>query len=150
MCKIFPTTLVDVSQEWYRSLPPESIDSFEVLKTTFVVQFIGAVKARRISTDLTYLKKRSTKSLRDYLNCFQLLASQVKDLNVEVAINALALSTTCKEVKSKLMQKPPRKFEELIAIGQSHVRLDNSTRPPDYEESEADKAGKVVSKTEKS
>ncbi|WCJ37687.1 hypothetical protein M5689_018799 [Euphorbia peplus] len=48
------------------------------------------------------------------------------------------------------MRKPPRKFEELMAIGQSHVRLDDSTRPPDYEESEADKAGKTIAtKTDK-
>ncbi|WCJ30858.1 hypothetical protein M5689_012381 [Euphorbia peplus] len=150
MCKIFPTTLVKVSQEWYRSLPFESIDSFEVLKIAFVARFIRAVKARRISTDLKFLKQRPTEPLRDYLNRFQLLALQVKDLNVEVAINALALNTTCKEVKSKLIRKPPRKFEELMAIGQSHVRLDDNTRPLDYEEYEADKAGKSsATKTDK-
>ncbi|WCJ18761.1 hypothetical protein M5689_001086 [Euphorbia peplus] len=78
MCKLFTTTLTEVSQEWYLSLPADLVDSFEQLKTTFVARFIGAVKARHINTDRTFLKQHPTEPIRDYLNCFQYndLASQ--------------------------------------------------------------------------
>ncbi|WCJ23895.1 hypothetical protein M5689_005895 [Euphorbia peplus] len=72
------------------------------------------------------------------------MASQVKDLNLEVAINAVSISTTSENIKLKLMRKQPQTFEELMAIAHSHVRLDDIHRATNYEESEIDKTGKTT------
>lgn len=115
MCKVFPTTFSGVALEWYRGLKPDSISSFEQLSEVFLTRFSLAVKSKSISTDLIDVRQMKGESLRSYLDRFYRAATAIGNLNMEVAVDALARGTRFEPLKNELYICSPKTFVELMA-----------------------------------
>ena len=70
MCRAFPTTLKGSARQWFSSLAPASIATFEELSRSFVSHFIGGRRHQKPPTHLLSVKQDNNESLRAYLTRF--------------------------------------------------------------------------------
>ena len=73
------------------------------------------------------LSHKEMKWLRDFVESFNKEAVQVDNLDVIIAIKALAVGITCKPLYDSLTLLPPSTFPELMARALQHIRLKEST-----------------------
>jgi hypothetical protein len=66
-CRAFPLTLAGGAREWFRTLPPRSISSFESLARKFASQFMAGVVRKKPAQQLMTIKQGPQESLRSYL-----------------------------------------------------------------------------------
>jgi hypothetical protein len=66
-CRAFPLTLAGGAREWFRTLPPRSISSFEGFAKKFASQFMASVVRKKPAQQLMTIKQGPQESLRSYL-----------------------------------------------------------------------------------
>ncbi|XP_068331657.1 uncharacterized protein [Pyrus communis] len=71
MCKIFTTTLQSEAQDWFYTLPPQSIRSFNELSLVFTKEYSSYHSIKKKSNHLFNVKKNPKESLRDYVKRFK-------------------------------------------------------------------------------
>ncbi|XP_019159674.1 PREDICTED: uncharacterized protein LOC109156275 [Ipomoea nil] len=65
MCRSFCTTLDGQAQDWFGSLPGESIPTFAVLAKKFMSHFAGSIQRRKQFADQCYLKQHKSETLTE-------------------------------------------------------------------------------------
>ncbi|KAM2698199.1 hypothetical protein EV1_037237 [Malus domestica] len=70
-CLIFPSTLSGRTLNWYCSLPPETVDSFEELWKLFVSQHMFQTDRLHSADDLYIIRQKPDESLREYAGRFR-------------------------------------------------------------------------------
>ncbi|KAM1656946.1 hypothetical protein ACFX1S_045531 [Malus domestica] len=70
MCKIFATTLQGEAQDWFYTLPPQSIQNFYELSLVFTKEYSSYRSIKKKSDHLFDVKKNLKESLRDYVRRF--------------------------------------------------------------------------------
>lgn len=70
-CLLFATTLTRPAQQWSIQLPPNTIQTYEQLGSSFLSHFASARKQRKASLTLFSIKQRDNKPLRSYVNVSQ-------------------------------------------------------------------------------
>ncbi|KAM1748743.1 hypothetical protein ACFX12_009695 [Malus domestica] len=71
MCKIFATTLQGEAQDWFYTLPPQSIWSFDELSLIFTKEYSSYHSIKKKSNHLFNIKKNPKESLRKYVKRFK-------------------------------------------------------------------------------
>ncbi|XP_017185694.1 uncharacterized protein [Malus domestica] len=71
MCKIFSTTLQGEVQDWFHTLPPRSIRSFDDLSLVFTKEYSSYRSIKKKSDYLFNVKKNPNESFRDYVKRFK-------------------------------------------------------------------------------
>ncbi|XP_068328119.1 uncharacterized protein [Pyrus communis] len=71
MCKIFATTVQSEEQDWFYTLPPQSIWSFDKLSLVFIKEYSSYHSIKKKSDHLFNIKKNPKESLRDYVKRFK-------------------------------------------------------------------------------
>ncbi|KAM2239387.1 hypothetical protein ACFXTI_008945 [Malus domestica] len=71
MYKIFTTTLQGKAQDWFHTLPPRSIWSFDDLSLVFTKEYSSYRSIKKKSDHLFNVKKNPKKSLYDYVKKFK-------------------------------------------------------------------------------
>ncbi|KAM1252327.1 hypothetical protein ACFX2J_040342 [Malus domestica] len=71
MCKIFTTTLQGDEQDWFHTLPPQSIRSFNELSLAFTKEYSFYHSIKKKSDHLFNINKNPKKSLCDYVKRFK-------------------------------------------------------------------------------
>ena len=66
-CKAFPTTLKGPALEWFRTLPPYSIDSFDILSHMFTTHFASSRLHQTSTISLLGIRQEQGESLRHLL-----------------------------------------------------------------------------------
>ncbi|KAM2280737.1 hypothetical protein ACFX1S_041430 [Malus domestica] len=67
MCKIFTTTLQGEPQDWFHTLPPWSIRSFDDLSLVFTKEYSSCRSIKKKSDHLFNMKKNPKESFHDYV-----------------------------------------------------------------------------------
>ncbi|XP_070668962.1 uncharacterized protein [Malus domestica] len=67
MCKILATTLQAEAQDWFHTLPPRSIRSFDDLSLVFTNEYSSYRTIKKKSNHLFPVKKNPKESLHDYV-----------------------------------------------------------------------------------
>ena len=88
MCKSFGSSLQGPALQWYTNLANNFISSFAQVTDTFVEQFASNKKLERLSSNLYCIQQRHTKSLRDYVECFNRDKASIPLCNQETAADA--------------------------------------------------------------
>ncbi|KAM1094640.1 hypothetical protein ACFX13_009746 [Malus domestica] len=88
MCKIFATTLQGKSQDWFHTLPPTSIRSFDDLSLVFTKEYPSYRSIKKKSDHLFNVKKNLKESLRDYIKRFK--AKKAKIVGCDDSISSAA------------------------------------------------------------
>ncbi|KAM2140898.1 hypothetical protein ACFX1Q_007242 [Malus domestica] len=71
MCKIFTTTLQAEAQDWFHTLPPQSIWSFDDLSLVFTKEYSSYCSIKRKFDHLFNVKKNPKGSLCNYMKRFK-------------------------------------------------------------------------------
>lgn len=69
-CRAFSLTLSGNALDWFRKLPPKSINDFDALDKAFLTQFLAGRIRRRLARYLMSLKEGHDESLKDYIMRF--------------------------------------------------------------------------------
>ena len=70
MCKILATTLQGEAQDWFHTLPPRSVRSFDDLSLVFTKEY-SSYRSIKKKSDHLNVKKNPKESLRDYVKRFK-------------------------------------------------------------------------------
>lgn len=88
-CRVFPLTLEDKAQRWFRRLHQRSVKNWNDLAIAFFAQFIGS-KARTTSNErLVSIKQEKSESLKSYLSRFNKQSMKVEKISNDVALMAV-------------------------------------------------------------
>ncbi|XP_070682369.1 uncharacterized protein [Malus domestica] len=71
MCKIFPTTLQGEVEDWFHTLPSQSIQSFDELSLVFTKEYLSYRSIKKKSDHLFNIKKNPKELLRNYMKRFK-------------------------------------------------------------------------------
>ncbi|XP_070675739.1 uncharacterized protein [Malus domestica] len=85
MCKIFTTTLQGEAQDWFHTLLPQSIRSFDELSFVFTNDYSSYYSIKKKSDCLFNDKKNPNESLRDYVNWFKAEKAKIVRCNNSIA-----------------------------------------------------------------
>ncbi|KAM2175371.1 hypothetical protein ACFX1Q_034786 [Malus domestica] len=77
MCKIFATTLQGEAQDWFYTLPPQSIRNFYELSLVFTKGYSSYRSIKKKSDHLFDVKKNPKESLRDYVRRFKVEKAKI-------------------------------------------------------------------------
>jgi hypothetical protein len=69
-CRAFPLTLSGNARDWYRRLPPKSIQNFDEFGKMFVTQFMAGIVRRKPAGTLMSIKQGRDESLKELLQRF--------------------------------------------------------------------------------
>ncbi|XP_068332842.1 uncharacterized protein [Pyrus communis] len=85
MCKIFATTLQDEAQDWFHTLLPQSIWSFDELSLVFTKEHSSYHSIKKKSDHLFNVKKNLKESFRDYVKKFKAEKAKIVGCNNSIA-----------------------------------------------------------------
>jgi hypothetical protein len=88
-CQAFTLTLTGNAQDWFRRLPPGSIDSFEGLGREFLGQFMAAQTNKKPSRYLLTLQQKGGETLKDFVARFNTKKMVVEDPTDDMVYVAL-------------------------------------------------------------
>ncbi|XP_050117702.1 uncharacterized protein LOC126595456 [Malus sylvestris] len=88
MCKIFATTLQGEAQDWFHTLLPRSIWSFNDLSLVFTKEYLSYRLIKKKSDHLFNVKKNPNESLHDYMKRFKV--EKAKIVECEDSISSAA------------------------------------------------------------
>ncbi|KAM1420679.1 hypothetical protein ACFX2I_003023 [Malus domestica] len=71
ICKIFTTTLQGEARDWFHTLPPRSIRSFDDLSLVFTKEYSSNYLIKKKSDHLFNMKKNPKESFCDYVKRFK-------------------------------------------------------------------------------
>ncbi|KAM1602467.1 hypothetical protein PS1_029635 [Malus domestica] len=85
MCKIFATTLQGDAQNWFYTLPPQSIRNFYELSLVFTKEYSSYRSIKKKSDHLFDVKKNPKESLRNYVRRFNVEKARIVKCNDSIA-----------------------------------------------------------------
>ena len=106
LCRVFPITLKGAALSWFRGLPECSIDSFDTLIERFNAQYATSRAHQVTSAALANLRQAENETLRDFMTRFGKMASQIRNLNPEVALHSILLALRPGKFADSLCRKP--------------------------------------------
>ncbi|KAM1145026.1 hypothetical protein ACFX2B_033357 [Malus domestica] len=104
MCKIFATTLQGEAQDWFHTLPPQSIWHFNKLSFVFTKEHSSNRSIKMTSDHLFNIVKDPREIIRDYVKRFKVDKAKTVSCNEDIAMAAF---------RNRLPTKHPL-FEKLI------------------------------------
>ncbi|XP_068331581.1 uncharacterized protein [Pyrus communis] len=88
MCKIFATTLQGEVQDWFHTLPLQSIRSFNELSFVFTKEYSSNRSIKMTSNHLFNIKKNPWETIRDYVKRFKAEKAKIVGCNEGIATAA--------------------------------------------------------------
>ena len=145
MCKIFATTLQGEAQDWFYTLPPQSIQSFDELSLVFTKEYSSYRSIKKKSNHLFNVKKNPNESLRDYVKRFKVEKAKIVGCNDSIARAAFQKRLPADHpLFRKLIMKEDLTLADSFALAEKHVLWDEAcwsrfkdrkeylTSPPNY------------------
>ncbi|XP_068309870.1 uncharacterized protein [Pyrus communis] len=129
MCKIFATTLQDEAQDWFHTLPPRSIRSFEDLYLVFTKEYSSYCSIKKKPNHLFNVKNNPKESLHDYVKRFK-----AKKAKIVKCDDLIASATFQKGLPAdhplfrKLIMKEDLTLADFFAMVEKHAFWDKARR----------------------
>lgn len=89
MCRSFLLTLKNTTWNWYYTLKPNSINSFEEFVQQFISHFASSRKLKKNAMSLLEVRQHNDETLMEYISRFNWEALQIVDLSISNTIQAL-------------------------------------------------------------
>jgi hypothetical protein len=128
-CRAFPFTLAGGAREWFRTLPPRSISSFESLARKFASQFMAGVVRKKPAQQLMTIKQGPHESLRSYLLRFnqERLAAETQN---EQFIHCAIYQGIRKDgaLMADLARRPAERLQEFYDRAEEFVNQEETLR----------------------
>ncbi|XP_070677890.1 uncharacterized protein [Malus domestica] len=129
MCKIFATTLQGKVQDWFYTLPPQSIQSFNELSLVFTKEFTSFPLIKKKSDHLFNVKKNPKKYFHDYVKRFKAEKAKIVGCNDSIASAAFQKGLPADHLLFReLIMKEELTLVDSFALTEKHALWDEARR----------------------
>ncbi|KAM1453359.1 hypothetical protein ACFXTO_002981 [Malus domestica] len=127
MCKIFATTLQGEAQDWFYTLPPQSIRNFYELSLVFTKEYSSYRSIKKKSDHLFNVKKNPKESLRDYVRRFKVEKAKIVGCNNSIARAAFQKGLPANHpLFGKLIMKEDLTLADSFALAEKYALWDEA------------------------
>ncbi|KAM2700956.1 hypothetical protein EV2_002837 [Malus domestica] len=127
MCKIFTTTLQGEMQDWFYTLPSQSIWNFHHLSLVFTKEYSSYCLIKKKFNHLFDIKKNLNESIRDYVRRFKAEKARVVGGNDSIARVAFQKGLpTDHPLFRKLIMKEDLTLADSFALAEKHALWDKA------------------------
>ncbi|XP_075474458.1 uncharacterized protein LOC142505374 [Primulina tabacum] len=127
-CKVFLGTLVRSAQQWFNTLQPNSLRSFEDFSATFLHRFASSKRHQRNYLSLFVMKQQETETLREFIRRFNNAELDIPDASPDIMISVFTQGLRGGEYFKSLVKKPPSSYDDLLSRTKKYVNLEDAQR----------------------
>ncbi|CAL5183386.1 unnamed protein product [Lathyrus oleraceus] len=123
-CRLFSTTLRKGAMAWYKSLAPESITSWRVMRSMFTRHFTASRRHPKTEATLEAIVQKKNETLRSYIERFNQEAVEVdttEHMKKYLLERGLLPGS---ELSRAVGIEPPRTLNELLHKAQAYIRYE--------------------------
>ncbi|XP_010906743.1 uncharacterized protein [Elaeis guineensis] len=122
----FSSTLKGTTKYWYTSLKPWMIHSFDQMSQLFVGHFVSSWRQQKESNSLMNVKQREGKSIISYLDCFNTVILEVRNLDQSITMAVLKDGLLKNDLYYSLEKTYARDFADMLARVEKYARTDEA------------------------
>jgi len=122
--KAFPTTLKGPALEWFTTLPPYSIDSFDILSHMFSTHFAGSRPHQTTTISLLGIRQEPNEPLRAFIDRFSKAALRTPHLNQEMILQCMTLTLQPGPFANNVYLHPPASMHELKLRAADYIHME--------------------------
>ncbi|GKA81198.1 reverse transcriptase domain-containing protein [Tanacetum coccineum] len=115
-CHMFNSTFTGNARVWFDDLHPESIDSYDDLKETFLANYLQQKKCIKDPVEIHHIKQREGESKEDFLRRFKTKSRDVKGVPKVMRILGFMHGIMNPELIKCLHDKIPKSLDEMWKI----------------------------------
>ena len=131
MCRIFPSSLGDVTLRWFDRLEHESIHSWMELSEAFTTRFITNTRKPKEVDSLMALAMRSGENLKSYSARYWETYNEIDRCEEDIAITQFRFGLPLgSKLRQSLTKKPPPNMSNLMSRIEQHVRVEEDGLQP--------------------
>ncbi|XP_075497505.1 uncharacterized protein LOC142534520 [Primulina tabacum] len=123
-CRVFLTTLVRLSQQWFNLLRAGTIRTFQNFGRAFLHRFASSKKHPLTALSLVNVKQQEQENLRDFVKRFNKMVIDVPSATPDILICAFTQGLRGGDFFKSLVKKPPATFEELLARAEEYLNVE--------------------------
>jgi hypothetical protein len=128
-CRAFPLTLGGNARDWFRKIPPSSVDSFADLGRKFLIQFFAGRKRKKSSGHLLTLVQGKDESLKSYIMRFNQEKLSLDNVTDEMAFAALFQGIhPGGALMMELAKKQPDNLQEFMDKAEEFINQEENLR----------------------
>ncbi|XP_057969351.1 uncharacterized protein LOC131158499 [Malania oleifera] len=86
MCRAFATTLKGTARDWYRTLRPESVGSFQGMEQMFIGHFLSSRRVAKTTGHLMSMVQGDRETLKNFMHRFNTATLEIRNLDMGVAL----------------------------------------------------------------
>ncbi|XP_073295884.1 uncharacterized protein [Primulina huaijiensis] len=124
-CRVFLGTLVRSAQQWFNTLQPNSIQSFEDFSTTFLHRFTISKRQQKNYLSMFVVKQQEAKTLQEFVQRFNSASLEIPTATPDIMISAFTQGLRGGEFFKSLVKKPPSSYDDLLARKKKYVNLED-------------------------
>ncbi|CAL2234719.1 unnamed protein product [Prunus armeniaca] len=126
MCKVFVMTLRGAAQDWFHTLPSESISSFKELAYVFAKEYTFYRTIKKNPDHMYNLRKKSDESLRDYIKRFKAEKTNIVGCDDRIASSAFKKGLLAEhDLYRELTITPSQTLAEVYATAEHYALWDD-------------------------
>ncbi|XP_073143269.1 uncharacterized protein [Henckelia pumila] len=123
-CRVFLTTLIGPTQQWFNLLHPGDINEFKDFSKAFLHHFSSSKKHPTTTFSLFAIKHQGQEDLRAYIRRFSALALEVPAATTDLLISDFTQGFTTGDFLKSLIKISPSTYDELLARAKKYVNLE--------------------------
>ncbi|XP_057981262.1 uncharacterized protein LOC131166703 [Malania oleifera] len=124
MCRAFATTLKGTARDWYRTLRPGSIRSFQEMEQMFTGHFLSSRRVAKTTGHLMSMVQGEQETLKNFMHRFNTATLEIRNLDMGVALAALITALKPGSFLYSLGKKPPVDMGELMIRAEKYINLE--------------------------
>ncbi|CAM8882848.1 unnamed protein product [Rhodiola kirilowii] len=140
--KAFYFSLTDAAADWFLSLPPDSIYTWDQMQKQFVSKYYPAGRAAQVRKQLQELKQGPNETMYEYVEKFLALEKSCCNLELPEKVIVEYMLDGLRRLERKLLESsaggnlmnltPARVKQKIISVAESERFQDESTKEDEY------------------
>ncbi|CAM8934116.1 unnamed protein product [Rhodiola kirilowii] len=140
--KAFYFSLTDTAADWFLSLPPDSIYTWDQMQKQFVGKYYPAGRAAQLRKQLQELKQGPNETMYEYVEKFLALEKSCCNLELPEKVIVKYMLDGLRRLERKLLEAsaggnlmnltPARVKQKIISVAESERFQDESTKEDEY------------------
>ncbi|XP_019188354.1 PREDICTED: uncharacterized protein LOC109182659 [Ipomoea nil] len=127
-CHTFFLTLSGAAQQWFTSLPPQSINCFRTLAKQFLTHFAGNIRDKKYSIALTSVQQEELETLKNFLKRWQEQIQIAEGLDDRTALTLFMEALRSGDLPTSLRRKNPETYAQAIQWAHKYADAEEALR----------------------
>ncbi|GJR43695.1 reverse transcriptase domain-containing protein [Tanacetum coccineum] len=121
-CHMFNCTLIGSARVWFDKLPPESIDSYEILQKAFLGNFSKQNKYIKDPMEIHHIKQKEGESTEAFVERFKAKSIHVNGASECMRISRFMHGITNPDLIKRLNDNIPKFVDEMMSVTTAFFR----------------------------